>query len=165
MAAKTNISWTDVPDWPGFQVNETGELRGPSGRILRPMARPEGYLYVQSRLGSKSAPNRKLYVHRALLMAFVRLPKHNEEARHLNGNCQDNRLENLAWGTRWDQRADDQKNGVIRRPVNSLSVGEIQAIRQSSESSRTLGVRFGRSHSTILYIKRGRRYKEVMSNA
>ena len=38
-------------------------------------------------------------VHRLVCMAFHGMPKPGQETRHINGNKEDNRPENLCWGT------------------------------------------------------------------
>jgi hypothetical protein len=91
--------WTMVPGWR-FSVNQEGLIKGPSGRILAPMASNTGHLYVLYRDGGRGGKQRKLYVHRAVLMAFVGPCPEGHEARHLNGEPNDNRLSNLCWDTR-----------------------------------------------------------------
>jgi hypothetical protein len=63
---KTSIEWTDatwnpVPTHPGYSANARGEIRGPSGAILRPMRMPSGHLYV---LTPEPRRPRKLFVKR-----------------------------------------------------------------------------------------------------
>jgi hypothetical protein len=146
--------WSAVPGWLGFYVTSDGLVRGPSGRVLRPMSNDSGHLYVTR--GRRSV---KLYVHRAVLLAFVGPPPHGQEARHLNGNPRDNRLQNLAWGTKQEQRADDRRNGVLRKPgpLSSAQAREAYSLK-GRESSRSIGRRMGVSHTTILKIQRGQRY-------
>ena len=55
-------------------------------------------------------------VHELVLLAFVgaKPPKH--ECRHLNGDPADNRLENLAWGTRSENIKDAVAHGTWMTP-------------------------------------------------
>lgn len=141
-----------VPGYPGFSVSEDGEIRGPRGP-LRPMARDSGHLYV--------LPYRKpkLDVHVAVLLAFVGPKPEGTEARHLNGVPTDNRLDNLAWGTRLENAADRQLHGAEpwgeAKSDARLTVEQVRKIRADSRSSRTVGVAFGVSHSTVQRIRRG----------
>lgn len=48
-------------------------------------------------------------------------------------------------------------------PNAKLTWPAVQAIRASSEGSRTLATRFGVSHGTIWYVRRGRTWKERAS--
>lgn len=158
---KTAISWAPVPNWSGFSVATDGVIRGPSGKILRPMEADSGHLYVLHRLGGRGGPMRKLWVHRAVLTAFRGACPEGMEGRHLNGRPADNRITNLAWGTRYDQREDDRRNGVVRLP-KGLILDQRQAttIRRmhGHVSSREAAMAFGVSHTTILKIWRGHRW-------
>lgn len=154
--------WREVPGWPGFHVTADGRMRGPSGRELRPMKRSSGHLFVTR--GIKST---KLYVHRAVLLAFVGPCPEGQEGRHLNGSPGDNRLENLAWGTVIQQREDDKRNGVFLRRralVAKMTAPRIRAIRRFARlglSSRAIGDRVGLSHTNVQKVLRGERWSDV----
>lgn len=51
-------------------------------------------------------------VHRLVLLAFRGEPKKGEEARHLNDQREDARLENLEWGSRSENLYDRGRNGI-----------------------------------------------------
>ncbi len=74
-------------------------------------------------------------VHRLVLEAFIGECPKGMETRHLNGNSHDNRLSNLAWGTR-SQNAFDRnthgtsgRNGGERCPLSKLTEEKVLAIR------------------------------------
>lgn len=157
MPDKSKIEWTDatwraVPTHPGYFVTADGRLRGPSGRELRPMATKDGHLYVLTPLPRRP---RKLFVHRAVLSAFDRLPNDGEEGRHLDGCPANNRIGNLAWGTKVEQREDDRRNGTHllgeRKGTAKLSEAEVIEIRAlyGTVSLRDLARRFGVSHTAV----------------
>lgn len=153
----TKIEWVPIPEFSGYYVSQASDIRGRSGKILRQMVSKSGHHYVLVRLDGKASPPQKIWVHRAMLSAFVCLPEKGQEARHLNGNPADNRLENLAWGNKYQQRQDDKRNGVKRgRPqkLNTVKVGQIQDLHGAA-SSRDVGALFNVSHTTILRIWRG----------
>jgi hypothetical protein len=148
----TTSHWKEVPGWSGFYVTCDGQIRGPSGRELRPMRHESGHLYV-----TRTRRSLKLYIHRAVLLAFVGPPEPDQETRHLNGQPDDNRLENLAWGTVLEQRADDRRNGVLHGHPQALTAEQAREIRglKGVAPSRVIGARFGVSHTAILRIWRG----------
>lgn len=152
----TKIQWTDVPGWPGVAVTRDGAIRGPSGKVLAPYVAPSGHLHVLIR-------RRKLRVHHAVLLAFVGPPAPGEETRHLNGRPADNRVENLAWGTRLEQREDDRRNGVSRRPsITRLSADQVAVIRHALAGGagvRTTARALGVSHTTVIAVRDGRLWK------
>jgi len=157
MGDKTGIGWTDatwrdVPGWPGFRVTAGGDITGPSGRLLKPMRHRSGHLFV-----TRGRNSNKLYVHRAVLLAFVGAPRPGHEGRHLNGVPHDNRLVNLAWGTPLEQRADDRRNGVERGKPQALTTEGADLIRalKGKASARAVANDFGVSHTAVLRIWRG----------
>lgn len=139
-----------VPGWDGFSVDQTGRIMGRSGKVLKSMEY-DGYLHVMC-----SRKRKKLRVHRAVLLTFVGPPKQGQEVRHLDGDGKNNRLDNLAWGDRYQQREDDRRNGVSRAhpKLTPELASEIRLLRGSA-SSRAIGARFGVSHTTILRVWRG----------
>lgn len=115
--------WKDIPDWEGFyQVSDKGKVRSldrivPSkngsssmkrGKILAPTPH-RGYLAVTLR---KAPAFKTIKIHTAVLISFVGEKPRGLEARHLNGNCLDNRLSNLCWGTKSENGQDKILHGT-----------------------------------------------------
>ncbi len=159
----TDIEWSDeiwrkIPNYPQYKVNASGVIIGPSGKLLQYQYKSSGHPYIT--VGPRSS-RKNLHVHHAVLTAFRGDRPEHMEARHLNGNPSDNQLSNLAWGTRFEQREDDRRNQVIRRPKDlTLTSADVRAIRrlQCVSSSRSVGHLFRVSHTTILKIWRGERW-------
>lgn len=144
--------WRPVPTHLGYEVNKLGQIKGPSGRVLQPMRAHSGHLYVLAPLPRRP---RKLFVHRAVLLAFVGPPVPGQESRHLNGNPADNRLRNLVWGTRVENAGDKQLHGTQRRGEQTraakLTEAQVLEIRRrvNSETLRALAAEYGVSHTAI----------------
>ena len=63
----------------------------------------------------KDGAQRSYHLHQLVLAAFVGpRPEGMEEVRHLNGNPGDNRLVNLAYGTRKDNADDARRHGTLK---------------------------------------------------
>jgi hypothetical protein len=157
---KSSIEWTDVPTHAGYSVNDAGQIRGPSGRVLRPMRTSSGHLYVLTPLPRRP---RKLFVHRAVLLALVGPPlDSDDEGRHLDGNPENNAVNNLAWGNRLQNAADRQAHGRYATGANHaaavLSERLAREIRTASGSSRAVAIQYGVSHTTVLKIRRRQRW-------
>lgn len=60
-----------------------------------------------------SVPVQK-YVHQLVLLAFIGPPPIGQEVRHLNGVASDNRLENLAYGTKKENVDDSRRHGTLQ---------------------------------------------------
>lgn len=146
----SNIEWTDVPNYPGYSVNRAGEIRGPRG-LMKPMRAHLGHLYI---LCKRQRP-RKLYVHRAVLLAFIGPCPAGMEACHGDGNPANNRLENLRWDTRLANAADKQLHGTQPRGAKSgtakLSIDQVREIRSlhGRRTLRSLARQFNVSHTAI----------------
>jgi len=157
----TGIEWTPVPSTPQYSVNELGWIKGASGRVVKPQYKDSGHAYIT--VGPRDA-RKNLSIHQAVWEAFHGPIPVGLEIRHLNGKPRDNRLVNLALGDRFDQRADDRRNGVVRRPANLvLTEHKVGAIldAKGQASSRFIGELFGVSHTTIQKIWRGERWQSV----
>lgn len=151
-----------VPGYPGYSVTDDGAIRGPRGP-LRPMAMPTGHLYV---FADRPPMPRKLFVHRAVLLAFVGPCPDGEEARHDNGIASDNRLTNLSWGTRLDNMRDKARHGTEpcgdAKPQARLTAVQALAIRGDDRAARAVAADYGLSHTTVLRIRRGERWGRAL---
>lgn len=96
--------------WSVPRVDRMGRRQG--GRMLRPSPNVKsGYPTVQLRDGLTGSPRT---VHSLVASAFLGpKPAGAECVRHLNDNPADNRVENLAWGTKKENSADAWRNGAF----------------------------------------------------
>ncbi|MFJ7990282.1 HNH endonuclease [Streptomyces sp. NPDC096351] len=149
--------WTDVPGYRGYKASRTGQILGPAGKIMRPMRMTTGHLYVIT------GDRRKLWVHHAVLLAFVGPRPDGQECRHLDGQPTHNHVTNLAWGTRTENMRDKALHGTERRgedkPNHRLTTDQARAIRTDQRPSREIGRDYGVSHTTVLNIRRGTRWR------
>lgn len=161
--------WRPIPDFGGYYASSDGEILTTKQKrqsVMVPMKQRDGHLYVY--LYDGQGNQKKMYVHRLILMAWVRMPKPNEEGRHLNDIPNDNRLENLAWGSGTDNAADKRRNGGLpigeRVPSHKLTDSQVLEIREKYRrglSSRDLSAEYGVAHTTILKIARGQKWKHI----
>lgn len=165
MGDGTGIEWRSVPGYDGYVVTADGRMRGPSGRELAPMPERRGHLYVLAR---RPGVPRKLYVHKAVLLAWVGPPPHHgAQGRHLNDEAADNRVGNLAWGTPLDNAHDKIRNGRQQRGEASgtAKLTETQVLeirrRHPGESLRALAAEFGVSHTAIRNAATGAKWRHV----
>jgi hypothetical protein len=127
------------------------------------MSNESGHLYVY--LYDGHGNSKKVFVHHAVLNTFVGQRKEGMECRHLNGNPQDNSLNNLRWGTRKQNSNDRWRHGTMPIPHKSeftkLNPKDIPKIRKmkGQKSSRKVAELFKTSHTTIQKIWRNERWK------
>ena len=108
--------WLPVVGYEGmYEVSDQGRVRSfkrrPEGVILRPTrAGFSGHQTVCLRKGGRTYTG---YIHRLMMRAFVGPPpERSTVVRHLDGDVDNNVLENLAYGTHSENHIDRVRNGI-----------------------------------------------------
>lgn len=92
----------------GMVTSDTG-WRGGISRMMRPALDNDGYPCLRLTIEGE---RKKYRLHRLMATIFMQpRPSMQHEIRHLDGNKQNNRIENLAWGTRKENAADRDAHG------------------------------------------------------
>lgn len=121
--------WLPIPGFPGYEVSDQGRVRsywngfgaGTRGlqekprRVLVPFLNHNGYFRVNL---WKDGRRHSRKIHRLVLVSFVGPPPERTEARHLDGNRQNNFLINLQWGTRKQNCADRRRHGTLQSGIS-----------------------------------------------
>ena len=119
--------------------------------ILSPANHTSGYLFVNLDRKHMGKP-----VHQLVALAFMGEPKQNQEVLHTNGDKQDNRIENLRYGTREENMHDIYFQGG-KAGCGKLTLNEVNEIRDKLNNGITgncLASEYFVSASTISRIKR-----------
>lgn len=154
--------WRPVAGFGGYEVSTEGRVRSyrdrqghprDEPRILTPVIR-RGYCFV------KLTRARDVSVHRLVLETFVGpKPENAEECRHLDGCPSNNRLSNLAWGSKVENYADRRLHGTANDGerhghatlTNELVLQIYRSELADAEAAEAFGVRRG----TVSKIRRG----------
>jgi hypothetical protein len=115
-----------------------------------------GHMVVNLGAGSQTT------VHRLVLRTFVGEPPAGYECLHINGVPSDNRLENLRWGTRLENKADERAHAQLYGRMQGsthLTIGTIREIKRElmnprRPSQRELAKKYGVHYNTISNISR-----------
>ena len=91
-----------------YVVNNLGRRYRVGGRLMKPNVSNQ-YSYLSIGLNRDGREVRK-NIHRLVMEAFA--PRDLPVVRHLNGDKNDNRLINLAWGTQSDNIIDSVRHGT-----------------------------------------------------
>lgn len=168
--------WQSVPGFPFYKVSNLGRVASlrvwgsdsaysKTGRILIQRTTSTSRKRVSLTRNKKA---HSFFVHRLVLMAFIGPCPPKKEARHLNGNPSDNRLENLQWSTHKKNMADQLTHGTRIRgdssttaKVSTLDVIKIRELSANKVSYPRLGKMFGLSPSSIAKIVRHESWKHI----
>lgn len=181
------VQYRELPGFPGYRA-------GNDGTIWSCWARSKGgtktrQVYVRSSRWKKLATRRHSqgyrmvglknvggvykikYVHHLVLEAFVGPKPDGLLARHKNDVQDDNRLENLIWGTSTENILDRNANKPEATPKGSrhwrarLDPDKVRLIRTrltNGESPYAIAPEFGVSASSIYDIMDGKTWKHVI---
>jgi hypothetical protein len=174
-APQDEVQYRETVGFPNYRVGTDGSVWGRCNTRGRPTAswhllKPRLSGPAWSRYFAVALPGRvQRKVHRLVLEAFVGPCPPGMECRHLNGVRTDNRLVNLAWGTKQENAADVRRHGHFAfgsRHVNSKlveqDIPEILRLLAAGESLQKVAARFGVCPSTVWLIARGRRWKHAL---
>ncbi len=108
-------------------------------------------------------------VHVLMLRTFVGEKLPGQQTRHLDGNRSNNRLENLAWGTAWENSQDAKRHGTLTGTTNyhfpikltARKVRKVRALHRGGMSQNRISKMFGVTHQTICAIVNRRYWAHV----
>lgn len=106
-----------------------------------------------------------IFIHQAVMWAFVGPQKKGIEVRHINGDHTDNRLVNLTYGTKSDNMQDAIKHGTfpvgLDRPGAYMEPEIVKAIAADRRRQCDIARHYGVHAGCVLAIKRGVYWKDL----
>jgi hypothetical protein len=173
--AQSTVEYRNVPGFVGYRVGSDGsvwscKITGAHGRegewfVLATYVDRDGYSCARLSAGRRM---RFFHVHSLVLLAFVGPCPDGMEARHLNGTPDDNRLENLCWGTPSENAADKLRHGTAtigsRNPRAKLTEEVVLEIRRRlglGEKQEVIAHEYGVRQTTVSDIKLRKKWKHL----
>lgn len=164
--------WKDIKGYEGlYQVSNTGKVKSVRrNKILKKRLTFDGYVKATLTVDRKAVDKR---VHRLVAEAFIANPYNKPTVNHIDGNKENNNVDNLEWSDRHEQLQHAYNLGLkkplsgVKNPHSKLSEDDIRYIRkhfvpQSKEfGTVALGRKFGVDNSIIGKVVRGLSYKDV----
>jgi NUMOD4 motif/HNH endonuclease len=144
-----NEVWKPVKDFPHYEVSNKGRIKSLARIDARGWRRKERIINGSNAEISLVNEEGKQWfaIASIVLSAFVGpKPKHCRLSRHLDDNRDNNRVENLAWGTDADNIDDAIKNGANFASYGHLGKQHSQKTREFLSKSKK-GIPTGRKRS------------------
>src|SRR5262245_14943443 len=175
------VEYREVAGFPAYRVGTDGSLwscfrrgrgRGqPAGSRFGAWHQIKGNISLRGHLFvhlNGSGKTRRRFIHNLVLEAFVGPCPPGMECCHGDGNPANNRLVNLRWGTRCDNREDARRHGTLlfgsRNPSAKLTEEEVREIRRLCQQGLAQGKIakwFSVSVRTIAQIKSREHWSHV----
>lgn len=157
---KQGEEWRFVSEWPAYEVSSIGRVRR-DNKIVSQRLNGKGYFRVN--LSCNGDCQHGVMVHRLVCAAFNPNPFNLPMACHNNGASNDNRADNLYWGTAEQNAKDKIRHGTVRigwsNPATKLSLSDVRFIRFELANNPKFGKaaklarQFGVSKQLISRIK------------
>ncbi len=146
-----------IPGYDGYFADENGciysDKYGQPKMLTQSRHYRRPYLRVCVRVNGKT---KTPWVHDLVLLAFSGPMPLGQEARHLDGNPQNNRKDNLTWGTPTENAADKERHGTKARgescgssKLTESEVMEMRRLHLSGLGYRKLAVKYGVSRANV----------------
>lgn len=176
--------WRPIPDFPDYEVSNLGRVKSldrfinqkcnskalRKGKVLKQHKNRDGYLVVPLTKNNKS---KNFLVHRLVAKTFIINPQNMREINHIDGNKENNNVNNLCWCTRSENIKHAYMTGLeqpkcgTEHPGAMFTTEDIQRIRSSyiprnrEFGARALSRKYGVHRTTIERILRKETYEDV----
>ncbi len=169
----TNEIWRDIAGFNGdYQESNYGRTKSfkrGNVKILKPSVSRNGYLYINLK---SNGVHKRYLVHRLVAILFIPNPDNKPQVNHIDGNKQNNRVNNLEWVTSSENITHAYECGLQKygeqHHKSKLTIENVRFIRNvyvkgdKEFGARPLARRFGVSQPAILSIINGETYKNVI---
>ena len=175
-------TWKPIRDYEGlYEISSRGNVkalektvhkgkchRSWEEHILRTAVDNKGYLRTSL---SRNGRSRTVKVHRLVAEAFIPNPENKPQVNHIDGNKQNNAVENLEWCTRSEnvkhsyihklKRSDGEHNSQHKLTLEDVRyIRKVHKVRDPEFGSVALGKKFGVHRKTISRIVNGKLWKD-----
>lgn len=167
--------WKDIPGYEGsYLASNKGRIKslmprnGSNTRILKPATKKDKHLHVCLYKHKK----RKMYlVHQLVLLSFVGKRPQHAECLHMDGNHNNNYLNNLKYGSHKENMQDCSRHGKfpdrrgtnnVRAKLTSAQVCNIRELYRNTKLSQLhIAYMFGVSEYAIWAIVNRKTWKHL----
>lgn len=140
---ETKEIWKSLPNYPGIEISSLGRIKRLQTKthpeyILSEFAKDrDGYCRLSVKRGEEKH-YASMPIHRLVAIAFIENPENKPAVNHINGNREDNRVENLEWVTAKENVFHSflygKRKAVKQVPKNTIltdfQISQIEFLRQ-----------------------------------
>lgn len=163
--------WVDLLPILGinYRVSQLGRVQNTTtGKLVFGATNGSGYRTISAKI-IKENRGTVFMIHRLVAIAFIPNPENKPQVNHLDGNKQNNRVENLAWATASENVAHSHKIGLCRvgerhykAKLTEADVLEIRRRYYAGEASQNaIAHELGMDSSTISDLVQGKTWKHL----
>jgi len=139
--------WKDVIGYEGlYQVSNLGNVKTCKEKILKKSFTIDFYHRVNLLNGSENK-SKNFRIHRLVAMAFIENLENKETVNHIDGNKQNNNVENLEWATRKEQTQHALRTGLFK-PPKCIEVIDIKT-KKIYKNAKEISILFNINISTL----------------
>lgn len=152
--------WKKIAGIP-YKVSNFGQVIGPKGKILQARKTPTGYCRINICYNGKQVD---AYIHRLVIMAFVRPLATGEEVNHIDCNKSNNCLTNLEIVTHQENHlkaAMCWATNPIRKVTENVVLMIRHLLKNTTFKQVEIAKIFNISRSTVTDINIGRSWRYV----
>lgn len=103
--------WKTIEEANGYEVSNLGNVRNKTTqKILKGRLSKSGYLQVSVKLNETQKFSNR-YIHRLVAIHWINNPENKKEVNHIDGNKENNTMENLEWVTSSENQKHRHKLG------------------------------------------------------
>lgn len=151
-----------------YFVDSIGVVYGPKG-VLKGEVSNAGY--VRARLYYKDGSSKFQSVHRLVAEAFIPNPDNKPQVNHIDGNKQNNSVQNLEWSTVKENAQHASDNGLLKyrgenhhnTELEDSDVEEICRLMESGYRNCDIVEMFGVTKGLVSWIRNGGAWKHISS--
>ena len=152
--------WKIIEKYPNYMISNLGRIkslnyhRTGKEQILKQNINGRGYNYVNISCKGKY---KNIFIHREVAKAFLHNDKiENTDVNHIDGNKQNNCVNNLEWCTRSENILHAYKNNLKKKPVGYTYRKRCElAIEYIKEHSNALGLLEAVDNKDLLNVLQG----------
>lgn len=148
--------WKDIPGYEGiYEVSNLGRVRTHKNKVTKSslhgtrrwkqrILKPKSKMNREPRVALwKNKKSKDYLVHRLVAETFIPNPENKRTVNHIDGNPQNNRVENLEWATHNENNNHAFDNGLIQTGTGVILVDkktqEMHKFRSLAKASQFLG--------------------------